>query len=63
MKTYIYYVAYNHPRGFGACQVFWAAPIEDLTQIHAIADQILTATPQLGQVVVMSFQLLRTEES
>jgi hypothetical protein len=61
--TYVYYIAYNHPHGFGACQLTRSTPIQDITQIHAVADQILSGTPLLRQVVVVNFQLLRTEEN
>jgi hypothetical protein len=63
VKTYIYYLAYNHPQGSGACQVALGAPIEDITQINAITAQLLDSAPQLRQITVLSFQLLRTEES
>lgn len=62
MKTYIYYLAYNHPLGSGSCQVARSAPIEDITQIHAITDQLLVSAPHLRHITVLSFQLLRTED-
>ena len=62
MSTHVYYVTYSHPRGFGACEARWPGPIDNIAHIHSVADQIQAATAAPDQVIILTFQLLRTED-
>lgn len=60
---YVYWVAYSHRRGSGATEMaVFGAPLTTGEQVMAMTAQIERNRGfQPGDIVVMSFQLLRTE--
>lgn len=57
---YIYFIGYAHSKGFGMMEVNRDAPITLMDEIKEIC-LIIEKRDDLHSVVVLSFQLLRTE--
>jgi hypothetical protein len=60
--VHVYYVTYSHPHGLGALSVTMTLPIDSWQTVEAVRDYTAQVAnlPAEG-VVVLSWQLLRTE--
>lgn len=62
MKTYIYFVSFNHNCGAGNLEISRASEIITMNDIKGIEKTILEMDKKIHGVVLINYKLLRVDE-